>query len=468
MTPRRLKARSAFLCALLVACAHETKEPHAWHQEAGYRWRELDVSGGAPGFTHMEGRASGITFSNEVSDSLLLGNRILGQGAGVALGDVDGDGRVDVFLGRTEGCSKLYRNLGNWHFQDITKEAGVGVCDRNTTGAVFADVDGDGDLDLILLSTRGPNAIFLNDGKGHFTERRDLGLDSVGKGGTTITLADVDGSGRLSMYVANYRAYNLDDSLPPQQRAFNQMVRQSAPGKYEIVPEFRNEYRLVMRPDMGGLRMSVRGSPDEFYRNEGGRFVRVPVSERFTDAAGKPVQPDESFGLDAKFVDLNGDGAPDLYVGNDFEDMDALWFNDGHGNFKAASAASIRQMSNSSMGLDVADINGDGLPDIFVDDMLASDSRRQKTRIPGLSKKPGDHRTHSSPAAQVCSSSTAVTARSRRFRSLPDFPRADGRGAPCSSTWTWMGDRTCSWPTATCGTSWTPTCRRDCRTARTM
>src|SRR5439155_1137132 len=136
----------------------------------------------------MAASRTGIQFENTVSDSVLLGNRILGQGAGVCLGDVDGDGRVDVFLARTLGSSKLYRNLGDWHFKDITDSAGVAAGDRFSTGCAFADVDGNGTLDLILLSTKGPNAIFLNDGKGHFTEHRDLGLDTTGKGGTTITM----------------------------------------------------------------------------------------------------------------------------------------------------------------------------------------------------------------------------------------------------------------------------------------
>jgi len=371
-----------------------------WHQELGYRWRELDVSGGGSdaGFTPMRPDRTGVNFTNDVSDSLLLGNRVLGQGAGVALGDVDGDGRPDIFLARTQGCSALYRNLGDWHFEDITSRAGVGACDRHSTGAAFADVDGDGDLDLVLVATGGPNAIFLNDGKGRFTERRDLGLDPRGKGGTTITMADVDGDGLLDLYVANYKAYNLDDSLPPEQRAYEKMVRRVGKDGYEVVPQFRHDYKLVSRPDVGGLRLSARGEPDDFYHNDGGRFTRVPLlGDRFRDAQGKPMREEpESFSLDARFADLNGDGAPDLYVTSDFEDPDQLWINDGHGSFHLADWTAQRQTSSSSMGMDVADVNGDGLPDLFVDDMLANDSKRLKTQTPthtALAKTPGDIQT---------------------------------------------------------------------------
>lgn len=371
-----------------------------WHQEAGYRWRDLDVpSVGTPGFTPMKSGRTRITFQNDVSDSTLVGNRVLGQGAGVCLGDVDGDGRPDVFLARTEGSNALYHNLGDWRFEDITASAGVGAPDRFSTGCALADVDGDGDLDLVLLATKGPNAIFLNDGRAHFTERRDLGLVAVGKGGTTVTMADVDGTGRLAMFVANYKPYSILDSIPPQQRTYSRMVRQVGPNRYEVAPEFQREYRLVMRPDMGGLRLSERASTNDFYTNDGrGHFTRVSfVSSNFRDAKGQPLSGEpESFSLDAKFADLNGDGAPDLYVTNDFEDLDELWFNDGHGRFRLADWTTQRQMSNSSMGVDIGDVNGDGRPDIFVDDMLGNDSKRLKTQMPthtALPKRAGDVET---------------------------------------------------------------------------
>jgi enediyne biosynthesis protein E4 len=400
MLHRAVAMAAVFIGAIAGACG----EPPApatpsWHQETGYRWRDLVVPRGEPGFTEMPAEKTGIHFQNDVSDSVLLGNRILGQGAGVALGDVDGDGLPDIFLAKTQGCSALYKNLGNWKFEDITKSAGVGACDRNSTGAAFADVDGNGTLDLILLSTRGPNVIFLNDGHGHFTEHKDLGLDTTGNGGTTLAMADVDGDGKLDLYVANYKAYNIDDSIPPQKRAFNQMVRQVGPNKFEVVPEFKNDYKIVMRPDMGGMRMTQRAAPDEFYLNDGhGHFTKVPFTGgRFLDPQGKPIsEASESFSLAAKLVDLNGDGAPDLYVGNDFEDLDELWWNDGHGHFKRADWTAQRTISNSSMGVDVADVNGDGLPDLFVTDMLSEDTHRLRTQIPthtALPKRPGDIET---------------------------------------------------------------------------
>ncbi len=347
----------------------------------------------------MSGSRLGIDFQNTVSDSVLVGNRMLAQGAGTCLGDVDGDGLVDLFLARTEGANALYRNLGGWRFEEVAAAAGVQAADRFSTGCALADVEGDGDLDLVLLATLGPNAIFLNDGTGRFTEHgADLGLDVTGRGGTTIALADVDGNGTLDLYTANYKPYSPVDIISPQQRAPNQIVQQTGPNTYEVVPEHRQDFKLVMRPDMGGLNLTMRAEPDAFYLNSGGRFTAVPMpTDRFRAADGRPLDPaPESFALGARFADLNGDGAPDLYVANDFEDPDLFWLNDGQGNFRLADWRVQRQMSNSTMGTDVGDINADGLPDLFMTDMLGDDSRRVKTQMPTHSpqpKRPGDAAT---------------------------------------------------------------------------
>ena len=142
-----------------------------WHQEAGYRWRALDFTSGThTGFTRLSARATGITHRNDVDDEHAMANRNLLIGAGAALGDIDGDGRPDVFLASVEQPAALYHNDGGFHFTDVTATSGIDTRGLATTGAAFADVDGDGDLDLLCGTLGGPLKLWLNDGKGHFTD----------------------------------------------------------------------------------------------------------------------------------------------------------------------------------------------------------------------------------------------------------------------------------------------------------
>lgn len=367
-----------------------------WHQESGYRWRALEVPATnlTPGFTLLDSSRTGITFRNTVSDSSLVHNRQLAQGAGVCIADVDGDGRPDIFLARTEGPSVLYRNLGDWRFEDITASAGVAAPGRHATGCAFADIDGDGDQDLILLSLGGPNAVFVNDGKGHFKEESRGLTDRAGS--MSVAVADVDGDGALDLYIANNKAYTTIDRIPPQERAFDRITRRLGPDRYEVREQYRKDYRVVNRPDLGGFSLQQRADPDFFYRNDGtGHFVREPMAHnrRFLDENGAPLQAElEDFGLAAMLVDLNGDGAPDLYVANDFEDPDQCWINDGHGHFRLVPWYGLRSTSNSGMAVAVGDVNRDGHPDLFEVDMLSQDTRRLKTQLPTntpVAKRPG-------------------------------------------------------------------------------
>ncbi|MEZ4586049.1 MAG: VCBS repeat-containing protein [Gemmatimonadales bacterium] len=219
-----------------------------------------------------------------------------------------------------------------------------------------------------------------------FTEAaRERGLVDEARGSTTSTLADVDGDGDLDLYVANYKARTMLDSLSPAERSFDAVVRQTG-DRFEVVPALRDDYRIVRRDDLRAVSLVQRADPDWFYLNDGrGYFTRIPLAtpERFLDAPGRPLErePDD-FGLAARFYDLTGDGAPDLYVANDFEDPDQLWINDGAGRFRLAGPEAVRQTSNSGMAVDMADVDRDGRVDLFEVDMLARDSRRRKTQSP--------------------------------------------------------------------------------------
>ncbi len=419
--------------ALLALAACRPAPDLSWHEEPGYRWRALDVPRrGGPGFTPLDPEATGLLFRNDVDDSTLVRNRILAQGGGVAFGDVDGDGLVDVYLCRTVGPNALYRNLGGWRFEEVAAARGVGAADRNSTGAVFADVDGDGDLDLVLTALGGPNAVFLNDGTGHFTERTE-GLEGQA-GSTTSTLADVDGDGDLDLFVTNYKAYTTLDRLSPQERAFDQVVREVAPRRFEVLPRYRDEYKLVYREELAGVTLVQRADPDAFYLNDGtGRFRREPMAgnPRFLDETGRPLAEEaEDFGLAARFADLNGDGAPELYVVNDFEDPDQFWVNDGRGGFRLADRVALRSTSNSGMAVDVSDVNRDGHVDLFEVDMLSADRRQLMTQIPthtAVPARPGD-----------------VTLRPQMQRNTLQLSRGDGTFAEVgrlagleASGWTW-------------------------------
>ncbi len=374
--------------------------PGPWHEATGYRWREVASPGTrTAGFTEQSPRRTGVKFRNDVSEAKAFANRHLVQGSGVAIADVDGDGRADVYLARADGPNALYRNLGGWKFENIAALAGVELADRASTGAVFADVDGDGDQDLIVTAMAGRNSLLLNDGQGRFIDgTAGSGFVPESRGSTTATLADVDGDGDLDLYVANYKAITMLDSLSPQERAFDQLVKR-IDGRFEIVPSRRDNYRVVLRDDIRAVSVVQRADPDWFYLNDGaGHFARemLAANPRFLGEDGRPLdrEPDD-FGLAARFFDANGDGAPDLYVANDFEDPDQFWINDGRGRFRLIDRAAIRQTSNSGMAVDVSDVDRDGDVDLFEVDMLADDSHRRKTQTPThtpLPKVVGDYR----------------------------------------------------------------------------
>jgi hypothetical protein len=324
------------------------------------------IGSGKTGFIRLPSTQTRITFTNELADLAAEKNNILENGSGVAVGDVDGDGWVDLYFCRLEGPNVLYRNLGNWSFEDITAQAGVGCPGQFSTGAVLADVDGDGDLDLLVNALGGGTRLFLNDGRGKFTESTESGLLNR-FGAHSLALADIDGDGDLDLYVANYRTTSfkgLVESTKIRLRSIN--------GRLTVPPEHAEQFTLA-QTDAGEALVEL-GEPDVLYLNDGrGHFTPESwTSGRFLDEAGRSLkEPPRDWGLSAMFHDMNGDGFPDLYVCNDFFSPDRIWINDGTGHFRAAPKLAVRKTSFASMAVDFGDLNRDGFDDFLVVDMLS-------------------------------------------------------------------------------------------------
>jgi hypothetical protein len=171
------------LLLFLVSCT--PGDAQIWTNGTGFRSIRLTVpSGNLTGFTAVLPAETGITFTNLLPESRSLTNTILPSGAGVAAGDIDGDGRCDLFFSGFAGGSRLYRNLGNWRFTDITATSGITLSNIDAMGAILADVDGDGALDLVVNSVGTGTFIFKNNGTGRFS--RTEPIFNPGRGGTSL------------------------------------------------------------------------------------------------------------------------------------------------------------------------------------------------------------------------------------------------------------------------------------------
>jgi hypothetical protein len=354
------------MTCLLSLSAHA--ETPVWHDQPGARWTDLPaLTGGHTGFTLMSPAQTGVAFTNSVDESAAAANRVLLNGSGVAVGDFDNDGWPDIYFCSLNGNNTLYKNLGGWRFVDVTARAGLKRDARYYHGAVFADVNGDGSLDLLVCVLGGGVECFLNDGHGKFMDATAAARTASRLGSSTLALADVDGNGTLDLYVANNRTDDIRDR--------GQVNLHLVDGKMAVPPEFKD--RLLVTNNQ----VLEYGEPDQLYLNDGkGHFTLVSwTGGRFRNEGGGPLaQPPLDWGLTATFRDINEDGFPDLYVCNDFWTPDRVWLNDGKGRFQAAPRLMLRNMSASSMGVDFADVDRDGHIDFFVVDMLSRNLHLRK------------------------------------------------------------------------------------------
>ncbi|WP_420461498.1 FG-GAP-like repeat-containing protein [Candidatus Palauibacter sp.] len=381
-------ALAGFALAGLALAACGAPGPGPWVEADGVRWRELRPRG-STGFRPLDASSLGVTFRYEVEEEARLRNRVLAEGQGVAIGDVDGDERPDLFFAGFGGASALYRNLGGWRFADVTAAAGLALEDAMARGAVFADLDGDSDLDLVVTVHGGRNRIFLGDGMGRFDELEDAGLTGD-RASTTATLADVDRDGDLDLYIANYKTRQVDDLHPPGALDINRLRRGEDGGLF-IPPELRELYAEHYRVEFDGrfVRRFELGEPDEFYMGLGdGRFAAAALTGAPPGSAPTAAGEVRDWGLAARFSDWDADGDPDLYVANDFNSPDGIWINRGDGSFEAAPAEAIRTTSLSSMAVAVGDLDRDGDLDLLTTDMLARDPAARLTRTASFEAAP--------------------------------------------------------------------------------
>lgn len=309
-------------------------------------------------FESLPSSVTGIDFVNrslERKDFNIFNYRNFYNGGGVAIGDVNNDGFSDIFVTSNFEDNKLYLNKGkingsSLRFEDITTKAGITGKKFWSTGVTFADVNGDGLMDIYVCNSgsrdqRG-NQLYINQGikngiPNYKEQAKEAGLEDGGFS-THASFFDYDRDGDLDMYLLNNSFTPID--------------------KLGYV-NLRNE-----RDKLGG---------DKLFRNDSPTATEIKFTDVSEEAGiyGSLI----GFGLGITIGDVNNDNWPDIYISNDFYERDYLYINQKNGTFKEDLENQMPHTSLSSMGADIADINNDGNLDIFVTDMLPGDDRRLKT-----------------------------------------------------------------------------------------
>jgi hypothetical protein len=300
-------------------------------------------------FTLMEDSHTGITFSNDLTetDSInMIEYLYFNNGGGVAAGDINNDGLIDLYFSANQLPNKLYLNMGDFEFKDITSQAGVSGSGNWSTGVTMADVNGDGWLDIYLSKVddykdlQGRNQLLINNGDLTFSDKAsEFGLDFSGFS-TQAAFFDYDLDGDLDMYLLNHSVHG------------NRNYGMSS-------------LRFELDPKAG----------DRLYRHDENNG-----SISFTDVSRRAgiLSSQLGYGLGVSIADINDDGYPDIYVSNDFHEIDYLYINNGNGTFIEKLSEMMTHSSRSSMGNDIADFNNDGLLDVVVLDMLPEEEEIKK------------------------------------------------------------------------------------------
>ena len=315
------------------------------------------TSNTAPMLQLLDSTRTGIAFTNTVRntpDFNIFSYRNFYNGGGVGIGDLNNDGRADVFLSANQGPNKLFLNRGNWEFEDVSAASGIALADQWSTGVNLVDVNADGWLDIYVCNAgfkRGAsqrNTLFLNQHDGTFREAaEEYGLDDDGYS-THAAFFDYDLDGDLDAYILN------NSFIPVNTLNFSNQ-RERYAEDWNVKP-------------------FLRGGGDRLLRNDDGRYTDVTAH---AGIYGSLI----GFGLGVTVGDVNGDYYPDLYISNDFFERDYLYINQGNGTFKEEVEQYMRHLSLASMGADMGDINNDGYPELFTTEMLPETDYRRKTTV---------------------------------------------------------------------------------------
>jgi hypothetical protein len=280
---------------------------------------------------------SGITFKYRAVDDITKHMRMghYDHGSAVAVADVDGDGLYDIYFVNQVGGNELWKNLGNGKFKNITQEAGVALAGRVGVGAAFADIDNDGSPDLFVTTVRGGNALFKNDGHGHFTDitqESGLGLAAHSSGAFFF---DYDNDGLLDLLVCNVGKYTYDEKGPE--------------GEYVGIP---NAFEGHLHPD--------RFEHPVLYKNMGHHHFKDVTADVGLDPHG--------WCGDASFADVNGDGYPDIFFLN-MQGHSHYYENQGGKKFIEKTEQYFPKTPWGAMGIKFFDYDNDGRMDLFIVDM---------------------------------------------------------------------------------------------------
>lgn len=303
-------------------------------------------------FQRLEPSATGIAFQNGIHDDNdinAVNFSYLYIGGAVAVGDINNDGLQDLFFVSTQGPDKLYLNKGKLRFEDITEKAGVAGNQGIKMGVTMADVNADGYLDIYVCRTglepsQRTNFLYINNKNLTFTESaRKYGLDD-----------------QCASNHANFFDYDLDGDLD--------LYLMNHPDDFNTTSQLRLENAN------GVIRRST--APATIYESD--RLYRNNGNGSFTDVSQQAGIVNRAFGLSCTVTDINHDGYPDIYIGNDYIEPDILYVNNRNGTFSDQINRYFRHFAHFTMGSDFADINNDGLPDFVSMDMLPEGNERRK------------------------------------------------------------------------------------------